>query len=239
MHSFDHLRTKTRQVTLAASFAAVYFVLRTIPTFQMVGISSRFSAADFLLTTIAMLCGLWGGVLSVVIGTILGYGLRPPIFFGLDFLPAIADVAIAALLLKGRYRTAQGIYIAIFFAFVLSPYSLLFGYGYVPYTWLHIVALIVLLSPIAAKIPAWLNGHGYRQVVAIGTLAFVGTMGQHLVGGLLYELAVGVVGGVSPSSLAISWRIIFLAYPVERLLTVAFSMIIALAVQRSLKQWMP
>ena len=239
MHSFDHLRTKTRQVTLAASFAAVYFVLRTIPTFQMIGVSGRFSAADFLLTTIAMLCGLWGGILSVVIGTTLAYGLRPPIFFGLDFLPAIADVAIAAFLLKGRYRTAQGIYIAIFFAFVLCPYSLLFGYWYVPYTWLHIVALVAILSPIAAKIPAWFNGLGYRKVVAVGTLAFVGTMGQHLVGGLLYELAVGVVGGVSPSNLALSWRIIFWAYPIERLLTVAFSTIVALAVQRSLKKWMP
>ena len=170
----------------------------------------------------------------MMIGTILAYGLRPPIFFGLDFLPAIADVAIAALLLKGRYRIARGIYVAVFFAFLLSTYSLLFSYGYVPYTWLHIVALIVLLSPIAAKIPAWLNGNGYRQIIAIGTLAFVGTMAQHLVGGLLYELAVGVVGGVSPSNLALSWRIIFFAYPIERLLTVAFSTIITLAVYRSL-----
>jgi len=239
MHSFDRHRIKTRQVTLAASFAAVYFVLRTIPTFQMVGISGRFSAADFLVTTIAMLCGLWGGVLSVVIGTVLAYGLRSPTFFGLDFLPAIADVAIAALLLRGRYATARGIYVAIFFAFVLSPYSLFFGYGYVPYTWLHIVALIVLLSPIAARVPIWLRGNGYRQVVAIVTLAFVGTMGEHLVGGLLYELAVGVVGGVSPSDLALSWRIIFLVYPIERLIAVAFSTVIALAVQRSFKKWMP
>ena len=173
----------------------------------------------------------------MVIGTILAYGLRPPIFFGLDFLPGVADVAIAALLLKSHYRVAQGIYIGIFFAFVLSPYSLLFGYGYVPYTWLHIVALIVLLSPIAAKIPAWMNSDGHRRIAAIGALAFVGTMGQHLVGGLLYELTVGVVGGVGPSKLALFWRIIFLAYPIERLLTVGFSTVIALAVKRSLKKW--
>lgn len=239
MHPFKHHKITTRQITLAASLAAVYLVLRAVPTFQMVGISGRFSAADFLLTTVAMLCGLWGGALAVVIGTTLAYGLRPPIFFGLDFLPALTDITIAALLLRGHHRTAQGVYVAIFFAFVLSPYSLLFGYGYVPYTWLHIVALIVLLSPISARIPAWVGSAGYRQIAAMATLAFVGTMGQHLVGGLLYELAVGVVGGLSPLKLAISWRIIFFAYPIERLLTVGFSTVIALAVKRSLKNWIP
>jgi hypothetical protein len=239
MPSFSHRRLRTRQVTLAASFAAVYFVLRSVPTFQMVGISSRFTAGDFLLTSIALLGGLWSGTLSVFIGTILAYGVRPPVFFGLDFLPAVVNVAIAALLLSSRYRVAQGIYVTIFLAFILSPYSLLFGFGYVPYTWLHIVALIFLLSPIAPKIPVWANSRGLRQIVAIGYLAFVGTLGQHLMGGLLYELAAGLVGGVGPSNFMGFWRIIFWLYPIERLLIVAFSTIITLAMSRSLKKWIP
>jgi hypothetical protein len=205
----------------------------------MVGISSRFTAGDFLLTLIALLGGMWSGTLSVLIGTILAYGVRPPIFFGLDFLPAVVNVSIAALLLSSRYRIAQGIYIASFFAFVLSPYSLLFGYGYVPYTWLHIVALVLLLSPMAAKIPAWVMSGGSRQMAAIGFLALVGTMGQHLVGGLLYELAAGLVGGISPSNLKDFWRIIFWLYPMERLLIVTLSTIIAIGIHRSLKKWAP
>ncbi len=232
-------KPRTRQVTLAASFAAVYFVLRSIPTFQMVGISSRFTTGDFLLTTIALLGGFWSGTLSVLIGTILAYGVRPPIFFGLDFLPGIVNVSIAALLLSGRLRAARGIYIASFFAFVLSPYSLLFGYAYVPYTWLHILALVVLLSPIPAKIPSWVNTMGARQIAAVGLLAFEGTMGQHLVGGLLYELAAGLVGGIGPSNFEDFWRVIFWLYPTERLLIVVFSSIIAIALYRSLKRWTP
>jgi hypothetical protein len=222
---------------LAASFAALYFVLRSIPTFQMVGISNRFTTGDFLLTTIALLGGFWSGTLSVLIGTILAYGVRPPIFFGLDFLPGIVNVSIAALLLSGRLRAARGIYIASFFAFVLSPYSLLFGYGYVPYTWLHILALIVLLSPIPAKIPSWVNTTGARHIAAVGLLAFEGTMGQHLVGGLLYELAAGLVGGIGPSNFKDFWRVIFWLYPIERLVIVVFSTIIAIALYRSLKRW--
>ncbi|MGA8905808.1 MAG: hypothetical protein WB661_12465 [Candidatus Bathyarchaeia archaeon] len=239
MPPLSHSRPRTRQITLAASFAAVYFVLRSVPTFQMVGISSRFTAGDFLLTSIALLCGLWSGTLSVFIGTVLAYGVRPPVFFGLDFLPALVNVTVAALLLSGRYRIAQGIYGTVFLAFILSPYSLLFGFGYVPYTWLHIVALILLLSPIAPKTPRWVNSSGLQQIVAIGFLAFVGTMGQHLAGGLLYELAAGFVGGVSPSNFMEFWRIIFWLYPIERLLIVAFSMFIALAMKRSLRKWVP
>jgi len=239
MPGFPSNRPRTRQITLAASFAAVYFVLRSVPTFQMVGISSRFTAGDFLLTSIALLCGLWSGAFSVLIGTVLAYGITPPVFFGLDFLPALVNVAVAALLFSGRHRIAQGIYVTIFLAFILSPYSLMFGFGYVPYTWLHIVALILLLSPIAAKIPRWVDSPGLRQIVGIGFLAFVGTLGQHLMGGLLYELAAGFVGGVSPSNFMNVWRIIFWLYPIERLVIVTLSVFIALAMRRSLRKWFP
>ncbi len=221
---------------MAVSLAVIYFILRSVPTFRMVGISGQFTAGDFILTSIALLGGLWSGTLSVLIGTILAYGVRPPVFFGLDFLPAVINVSITALLLMGRYRIAQEIYLASFFAFVISPYSLLFGFSYVPYTWLHIVALVVLLSPLAARIPTWVNGGGFRQVVSVGLLAFVGTMGQHLVGGLLYELVAGFVGGISPSNFGNLWRFIFWLYPTERILIVALSTIVALAVHRSLRK---
>jgi hypothetical protein len=203
----------------------------------MVGLSSRFTAGDFILTSIAMLCGSWSGALSVVVGTLLAYGVAPPVFLGIDFLPALVNVTLASFLLSGRYRIAQGIYGTIFLAFLVSPYSLLFGYGYVPYTWLHIVALILLLSPASAKIPIWINSAGLRQIAAVGSLAFVGTLGQHVMGGLLYELAGGIIGGVSPSSFMVFWRIIFWLYPIERLLIVAISTVIALAMYRSLRKW--
>jgi len=224
-------------VTLAASIAAVYFVLRSIPTFEMVGMSSRFTAGDFMLTAIAMVSGLWSGTLSVFIGTILAYAVRPPIFYGLDFLPGVVNVTIAGLVLSGRYKLAVGVYFATFLAFVLSPYSLAFGYGYVPYVWLHIIALIALLPPVASRIRAWTGSVGLRQIGGVALLSFVGTMGQHLAGGLLYELAAGFAGGINPLNFMSFWRVIFWIYPGERIFIVAISTILALAVQRSLKAW--
>jgi len=203
----------------------------------MVGTSGYFTAGDFLLTTIALIGGAWTGSLAVVVGTIAAYAVRPPIFFGLDFLPALANVSIAGFLLSGTRRVAVGMYLVILAAFLMSPYSLLLGYDGVPYTWLHFVALAVLLSPISGKIPQWTERRDIRGVAAIIVLAFVGTMSQHLVGGVLYEFSVGFVGGVSPAGLMNSWRVIFWLYPTERAIIVTLSTIIAVGVYGSFKRW--
>ncbi|HUK27320.1 MAG TPA: hypothetical protein VLV31_02755 [Candidatus Acidoferrales bacterium] len=228
--------TKSRQLTLAAALAAVYFVLRAIPTFQMVGTSSHFTTGDFLLTSIALVAGLWSGSLAIVVGTVAAYAVSPPVFFGLDFLPALANVAIAGLLLSRRRKAAAGVYLIVLLAFVVSPYSLLFGYGYVPYVWLHLAGLAVLVSPISAKIPIWVHERNYRGIVGIASLAFIGTMAQHLVGGLLYEFSLGFALGVNPQRFVDTWRVIFWLYPEERMILTVISTIIAVGVFRSFER---
>ena len=231
--------SKSKQVTLAAVFAAVYLILRIVPTFSMIGVSGQFTSGDFLLTTIAAVAGLWSGAVAVVVGTVLAYAVRPPLFFGLDFLPGLVNVLIAALLISGRRRIAQAIYVTVLALFLLSPYTLFYGYDHVPYVWLHVVAFALLLSPAAARIPSWIKQGGYRAVAGFACLAFVGTMAQHLTGGLLFELSLGVVGGMGPAGFAGIWRIIFFAYPIERLVIVTISTILAVAIFRSFQRWAP
>jgi hypothetical protein len=233
LKNMNFAKPKTHQITLAVVLAAVYFVLRSMPTFQMVGVSGRFTAADFIITGIILIGGLWSSCLSVIIGTILAYAINPPVFFGLDFLPAFANTSIVGLILSNHRRLACGIYVSVLAVFLASPYSLLIAYTNIPYAWLHIFALMVLLSPILPKIPGWLRSDGLRQLTAIAVLALVGTMGQHLTGGLLYEFTVGFIGGVNPSSFRQFWRIIFWIYPVERTLIITLSTIIAMALFRS------
>lgn len=225
----------TRQVTLAAVFAAVYFVLRAIPTFQMIGVSGRFTAADFMLTAIAIIAGVRSGALSVIIGALLAYPVRPPAFLGLDFVPGLVNVLAVGLILSKRFLIARAAYLIIIVAYVLSPYSLLFGYDYVPFTWLHIIALAILLSPLAEKVPTWITRKDSGgRIASIAILAFVGTMLQHLAGNLLYEVTVGLIGGINPSSLKQFWGVIFWVYPIERAVIVVLSAIIATALVRSL-----
>lgn len=220
-------------------FAIVYFTLRSVPTFSMIGVSGQFTMGDFLLTSIALTAGLWSGTIAVLVGTIIAYPVRPPIFLGLDFLPGVANVCTAALLISGRRRLAQTGYIVLLVTFLLSPYSLLYGYDHIPYVWLHLVALAVLLSPATSRIPRWLNKGGYFAAVAIAILAFVGTMTQYLVGGLAFELVVGFVGGISPTKFANIWRVIFFLYPEERLIILAISTILAVAIFNAYERWAP
>jgi hypothetical protein len=202
----------------------------------MIGISGRFTAGDFLLTTIALVVGLWGGILSVLLGTVLAYPISGTPFLGLDFLPAVMNVIVVGLILQNRRRTAQVIYIAMLLLFLISPYSLLFGYAYVPYAWLHIVALMVLLSPLVARVPGWIVGTGRRQIAAVALLALVGTMAQHITGGLLFEFVYGVVQGNGLSFFRGNWQIIFWIYPIERLLITTISTAISLGLVRAMKR---
>ena len=234
-------RIKSRKIAFAAVFASLYFVLRSLPNpipflFQMIGISGRFTAGDFLLTTVVLATGLWGGILSVLVGTVLAYPVNAPIFLGLDFLPGVMNILTTGLILENHTRIARGAYVGVLLLFLASPFSLLFGYGYVPYAWLHIAALGVLLSPIVEKVPEWIGRKDRHQLVAIVILAFVGTMAQHLTGGLLYELTVGLVQGNSPAVLIGNWQIIFWLYPTERLLLTTISTIVSVGVLRSIQK---
>jgi hypothetical protein len=229
-------RSRTDKVALAAVFAALYFVLRSLPVFEMIGVSGRFTAGDFLLTTIALVVGLWGGILSVLVGTFLAYPISATPFLGLDFLPGVMNILIVGLILQNRRGTAQAIYIMSLLLFLVSPYSLFFGYAYVPYTWLHIVALILLLSPVVPRVPEWVVGSGSRQIAAVAVLAFVGTMAQHITGALLFEFVLGMVQGESPSILRNVWQLVFWVYPIERLLITAISTAISLGLVRAMKR---
>jgi hypothetical protein len=90
-----------------------------------------------------------------------------------------------------------------------------------------------------AKVPVWLNTNGFRQLIAVVLMAFVGTMGQHLMGGLLYELTLGVIGSVPPLTFRNTiWFGIFFIYPAERLLITALSTVIAVGILTSTRNWL-
>ena len=73
--------------------------------------------------------------------------------------------------------------------------------GHSSYLWMHIAAFIVLISPLGRKAGQWVESAKTATITAgFVILAFVGTMMQHLTGGILYEVVLGQITHTDSSS---------------------------------------
>jgi len=216
-------RSSARRFAILGLFSALYAVFRYIPTFPMYGLpGTSFRAGDFLAPILGILLGPWLAVPCIVIGTILNYAFAPPIFLGLDFLPACVSATVAGLITSGRTKYAIALYallLGFFLALPLSTFWIQVAGVKVPYAWLHIVALIALISPIGLRSYKWTRT-SVGATLAMGVLVtvFSATMAQHLTGGILEELVLFPTFKITTASKAsLFWSFIFYLYPIERL----------------------
>jgi hypothetical protein len=94
---------------------------------------------------------------------------------------------------------------------------------------MHLAALAVLVSPLTKNLSTKIVSHHYASLVKpVAVLAFTGTMIEHLTGGLLYATVVG-------KAALKSWPIIFLAYPIERIILVIGATLIGATLLNLLK----
>lgn len=230
-------RSALRKLTLTASLAAVYTVFRAIPISKLIGISGNITAAGMVAPVIGILLEPAYGTVSVFIGTMLASLVpgNPLKFDGLDFLPGALNVTLVSLAARGRKVEATMMFLLTLGLFVINPYTSLFvGSGLdsppIPFLWMHLVALLVLISPLTSNLRTKLTINNYRTVlISVFALAFAGTMIEHLTGGLLFTLVVG-------KGALVSWPVIFLAYPVERTVLLVGATLICTPLVRILKQ---
>ena len=247
MTSAKSQRPSTRLVAVVATFAVVYFILRMIPTFAMVGVSGgTFSLADVIAPLYGVILGPYVGAISVILGTILAITFgRPIIFFGLDFLPSAVDALIVGLLMREKRLAATAIYVLVFIVFLANPYTAIFVPVSIPflnlnsfflYPWLHLVALLVLISPLSKKAVEWVKGASLINLApGILILTFIGTLAQHLVGGLLYETILGMFVGRAPEVFRLLWSAVFWLYPFERTFIIVLATVIGVPLIKALK----
>jgi hypothetical protein len=204
----------------------------------MIGLSANFSISDFLAPLYGIILGPYLGGLSVIIGTFLGMTIKAPYFFGLDFLPAFVNCVAIGFLMKRKWAPVVVLNIFLLSAFILNPLTTLF-IGPVPFFWLHIVALLVLISPLGLRAGRWVETLKPKFLTAgVAILAFVGTMMQHLTGNILTEVVHGqIVGDILPETFStFIWPSAFLLYPWERLTLVILSVVIGVPLIRTLKK---
>ena len=243
MSALSNINTRTKIIASIAVFSALYGVIRLVPLGPVIGLSAYFSVSDSLAPLYGILLGPFTGGLSIIIGTALGWLMGKPVsFLGLDFLPALVNTVAIGFLIKRKWKPVVILNVALLAIFILSPYSLIMveipGIFYFPFFWMHIVALIVLISPLRSKAISWIETLKSTYIPwGIAILAFIGTMMQHLAGNLVYELIVGQpIGGLTAEGFQGIWTAAFFAYPVERLALIIITVLVGTPLVRILKK---
>jgi hypothetical protein len=243
-------------------------------TIPMIGVpGAKFSLSDILPPIYGIILGPFTGGISVIIGTFLGIAMGKPVtFLFLDFLPALVNTVAVGLLVRRKWWPAVLLYVALLVTFLVNPLTSIFidvGGVAVPFVWLHIIALIVLLSPLARKVPKWIESaeqitkveqvertkqtNRLRKFIdsvkrikylasGLIVLAFIGTMMQHLMGNILYEVVLNqfyVVLGQDPIVATVAypgiWSFTFFLYPWERLILIILAVVVGVPLVRILK----
>jgi uncharacterized membrane protein len=303
-----HLNRNTKAIAAIAIFSALYAALRIIPTVPMIGTGATFHLSDILAPLFGILLGPYVGGVSIIIGTFAAIGLGTPApFLGLDFLPAFVVAVSLGFLVRRKWLPVVILNALLLVGYALNPFTVNFistPWGAVPYLWMHIVAFIVLLSPLGHKAGEWIkadpsskkenltskfvatlagglvglivgaillifallspepftllslktlsgaigvlsiiSGAGLlifkariaKITIGFAILAFVGTMMQHLTGGLVYETVFGnIIGSMDKAAFANTWNFVFYIYPWERLALIIGAIIVGVPVTRIL-----
>ncbi len=240
MSSLRHLNRNTKAIAAIAIFSALYAALRIIPTVPMIGTGATFHLSDILAPLFGILLGPYVGGASIIIGTFAAIGLGTPApFFGLDFLPAFVVAISLGFLVRGKWLPVVILNALLLAGYAFDPFTSNFivtPWGTFPYLWMHIVAFIVLVSPLGHKAGQWVKSSKSTLITAgFAILAFVGTMMQHLTGGLIYETVFGnIIGSMDKAAFTNTWNIVFYIYPWERLALIVGAIIVGVPVTRIL-----
>ena len=220
---------------MTASLTAVYVVPRTIFLDRLIGVNGAITFSGIVTPVLGFFLAPSYGILAVFIGTMIAAFIPGSAgtlkFGGLDFLGGALNVALISLLVRGRRTEAILMYIATLGLFITNPNTEIFvGSNFpklsapfqwltlpsppVPYLWLHLIALGVLASPLTRNLGNAFSFGARRSLAkAVFATAFVGTMIEHVTGGILFAALVGA-GALK------AWPFIFLVYPFERVVIV-------------------
>lgn len=243
MSDFSKISNRTKIIASIAIFSALYTVLRMTQTIPMIGVEGgKFSLSDMLAPLYGVILGPYVGGFSVILGTFLAIALgRPVSFMFLDFLPAFVNAVALGFLVRRKWWPVVVLNAALLLAFLWNPLTSLFitvGSISFPFAWLHIVAFVVLVSPLGRKAGQWVETLKPANLTAgLAILAFVGTMMQHLMGNILTEVVYGhITGTMSTEAFGTMWTAVFFVYPWERLILVILAVVVGTPLVRVLKK---
>lgn len=237
--------SKKRLVPLAATFGAVYGMLRLVPFSVFIGPSGRvLTTSEFFAPLLGIVLGPYTGSLTAIVGTFIGILITGRMnFFGLDFLPGMMNALVLGLIVRKKWILSVLLYAVLLVLFFAHPSTLHFisiaipnGRVEVPFPWLHIIAWLLLVSPLGKKSAQWISDPAVSRVgCAACLLALIGTTAQNLTGNLLFASLAVPLMGMTSESLRATWMVTFYVYPIERLIVVIAATTLTVAVVKALK----
>src|SRR5260370_13945775 len=234
-------RFAPRMIALTASLTALYVIPRPIILDRLIGINGAITFSGIITLVLGAFLAPSYAIFAVFVGTMIAAFIPGSAgtlkFGGLDFLGGALNVALISFLVRGRRTEATFMYVATLGLFVINPNTEIFvGSSFprlpipfqwfnlpsppIPYLWLHLVALAVLVSPLTRNLrDRFCFGSRRDLAKAVLVVAFIGTIIEHVTGGLLFA-------SLFRSVALCSSPFIFLVYPFERAVLVLGAVVV-------------
>ncbi len=223
------MKLSTIDVAFVAVFAALQAVLSLLPLSFTIGVSGEITMGLVGAALIGIILGPIVGGVAVLIGSLIGTMLNPAgAIFGIFtvFPPFLGAVGAGSVKIKKGYIAGVIILVSL-----LIFYTHPFGRDALFYPWLHIIAMIVAFSPLAYLAGKTFDSPKFAApILGIVMASFIGVMTDHITGS-----AIGI-WYYSPFLTPDKWYAIAFVYPVERLVALTLSTIIAVPLYSSLKK---
>jgi hypothetical protein len=224
-----------KEVALTACFTAVYVVLSFMPMFQLIGFFGKtITAATIVAPIIGIMLGTYLGVISTLLGGIIGLFFNP-----LFSQPSLAAGVIAALCASMLYTNKRGlcalIYLGLLLAFGLYP-SVGPVWLYPLQMWFQTAGLLLLISPLQATATKNLNSNNNSKLLpAFFITSLTSTLASQIAGSLVYEAVFWPNTIQNISSWELYWKSLTFLYPLERTIIAWLAALTGAALYKVLK----
>ncbi len=192
------MKISTKNITLTAVFAGVFYILSTLPGIPIIGAAGKIDLVLAALGPIyGTILGPWLGGIAAFLGAIISWWLPPgtPGISGLVMTPCPLIGALVAGGLSTRKYEDRGwiISLVVMGALVLGWYATWVGMAAPLYPIMHMVALsIILLFRHNISELIWSENKA-KSTLGVTLASYCGVMADHMAGNLIFINTLGIV----------------------------------------------
>lgn len=228
-------RLKTKEVALIACFTALYTCFSFIPTFPIVGVSSKaITLAAITAPIIGIILGSYLGMMATLLGGIIGRFFAAP-FSTPSFVSGVAAAVFAGLLHRNKRGVCVFMYFSLMFFFGFYPFV---GpvWLYPPFMWFQIIGFLLLVSPLQSMALDYIRDLNNKPKVLSGFFIIFlnSTLTGQIAGSLTFELISWPIFMADINLWWEVWRFLTWLYPIERVIIASITTFIGVFVYRAL-----